>query len=80
MGRPVGALMCIPPMDGEPALHVALLRDIAKRNNLLLTSMGMTADFETAIRFGATHARIGPAVFGARSKAGGAQTIPQGAP
>ena len=72
--------MCIPPMDGEPALHVALLRDIAERNNLPLTSMGMTADFETAIRFGATHVRIGPAVFGARSKAGGAQTIPQGAP
>jgi pyridoxal phosphate enzyme (YggS family) len=73
---PVEGLMCIPPMDEEPALHFALLREIAKRNDLPLLSMGMTADFETAIRFGATHVRIGTAVFGARPKAGDAHLIP----
>ena len=67
--------MCIPPMDEEPALHFALLREIAKRNDLPLLSMGMTADFETAIRFGATHVRIGTAIFGTRSTAGDAQPI-----
>ncbi len=72
--------MCIPPMDEEPALHFALLGEIAKHNGLPLLSMGMTADFETAIRFGATHVRIGTAIFGARSKAGDAQPIPQRAP
>jgi uncharacterized pyridoxal phosphate-containing UPF0001 family protein len=76
---PVEGLMCIPPMDEEPALHFALLREIAKRNGLRLLSMGMTADFGTAIRFGATHLRIGTAVFGARPKAG-TQPMPQGAP
>ncbi len=73
---PVEGLMCIPPMDEEPALHFALLREIAKRNGLPLLSMGMTADFETAIRFGATHVRIGTAVFGARPKAGDAHPVP----
>ncbi len=75
LALPVEGLMCIPPMDEEPALHFALLREIAKRNGLPLLSMGMTADFETAIRFGATHVRIGTAVFGTRSKAGDAQPI-----
>jgi PLP dependent protein len=59
-------LMCIPPEHEEPALHFALLREIAKRNGLPILSMGMSADFETAIRFGATHVRVGTAIFGAR--------------
>jgi hypothetical protein len=75
LALPVDGLMCIPPMDEEPALHFALLREIAKRNGLPLLSMGMTADFETAIRFGATHVRIGTAIFGTRSTAGDAQPI-----
>ncbi len=79
MDLPVEGLMYIPPMDEEPALHFPLPREIAKRNGLRLLSMGITADFETAIRFGATHVRIGTAVFGARPKAG-AQPMPQGAP
>jgi uncharacterized pyridoxal phosphate-containing UPF0001 family protein len=58
--------MCIPPVDEEPALHFALLREIARRNGLKALSMGMSADFETAIRFGATHVRIGSAIFGSR--------------
>ena len=53
----------------EPALHFALLREIAKRNGLAVLSMGMSADFETAIRFGATHVRVGTAIFGARRAA-----------
>ena len=73
LALPVEGLMCIPPMDEEPALHFALLREIAKRHGLPLLSMGMTADFETAIRFGATHVRIGTAIFGTRSTAGDAQ-------
>ncbi len=62
----VEGLMCIPPIDEEPALHFALLRDIARRVGLMRLSMGMTADFETAIRFGATHVRLGTAIFGPR--------------
>ena len=58
--------MCIPPEHEEPALHFALLREIAKRNDVPILSMGMSADFETAIRFGATHVRVGTAIFGAR--------------
>jgi uncharacterized pyridoxal phosphate-containing UPF0001 family protein len=58
--------MCIPPENEEPALHFALLREIARRNGLDILSMGMSADFETAIRFGATHVRVGTAIFGAR--------------
>jgi pyridoxal phosphate enzyme (YggS family) len=73
---PVEGLMCIPPIDEEPALHFALLREIARRNGLPLLSMGMTADFETAIRFGATHVRIGTGVFGPRSKPDDAQPAP----
>jgi pyridoxal phosphate enzyme (YggS family) len=63
---PIVGLMCIPPADDEPALHFALLAEIARRNGLGALSMGMTADFETAIRLGATHVRIGTAIFGAR--------------
>ena len=69
---PIIGLMCIPPEHEEPALHFALLREIAKRNHLDKLSMGMSADFETAIRFGATHVRVGTAVFGARRVAAAA--------
>jgi|SRR5579864_1684391 len=62
----IAGLMCIPPADEEPALHFALLREIARRNGLSQLSMGMSADYETAIRFGATHVRVGTAIFGAR--------------
>ena len=63
---PVVGLMCIPPEHEEPSLHFALLREIARRNGLDRLSMGMSADFETAIRFSATHVRVGTAIFGAR--------------
>jgi len=66
LGLAIEGLMCIPPEHEEPALHFALLREIAKRNGLPILSMGMSADFETAIRFGATHVRVGTAIFGAR--------------
>jgi pyridoxal phosphate enzyme (YggS family) len=72
LGLPVVGLMCIPPEHEEPALHFALLREIAKRNGLDQLSMGMSADFETAIRFGATHLRVGTAIFGARRIPAGA--------
>jgi hypothetical protein len=65
-GLVVEGLMCIPPADDEPAPHFALLREIARRNGLTALSMGMSGDFETAIRFGATHVRVGSAIFGAR--------------
>jgi PLP dependent protein len=64
---PIIGLMCVPPLDEEPAPHFALLREIARRNDLQVLSMGMSADFEKAIRFGATHVRVGTAIFGARS-------------
>jgi pyridoxal phosphate enzyme (YggS family) len=64
---PVEGLMCIPPLDEEPALHFALLREIARRNGLAVLSMGMSADFEIAVAFGATHVRVGTAIFGPRS-------------
>ncbi len=68
-GLTVEGLMCIPPSD-EPAFpHFALLKKIADRNGLSKISMGMSADFETAIRFGATSVRVGSAVFGSRTKA-----------
>jgi len=60
--------MCVPPLDEEPALHFALLREIALRTGLALLSMGMSADFEKAIRFGATHVRVGTAIFGTRGE------------
>jgi pyridoxal phosphate enzyme (YggS family) len=63
---PVVGLMCIPPVDEEPALHFALLAKMARRNGLDRLSMGMSADYETAVRTGATHVRVGSALFGAR--------------
>jgi len=63
---PIVGLMCIPPLDEEPALHFALLAKMAARNGLAKISMGMSADYETAIRLGATHVRVGTALFGAR--------------
>ncbi len=66
LGLPIEGLMCVPPHGEEPSLHFALLREIARRHALPILSMGMSADFETAIRFGATHVRVGTAIFGAR--------------
>jgi len=66
LGLPVEGLMCIPPVDEEPSLHFALLAKIAARNGLGGLSMGMSSDFERAIAQGATHVRIGSAIFGAR--------------
>ena len=63
---PITGLMCIPPVDEEPALHFALLAKMAARNGLAAVSMGMSADYETAIRLGATHVRVGTALFGHR--------------
>ncbi|MDH3665852.1 MAG: YggS family pyridoxal phosphate-dependent enzyme [Paracoccaceae bacterium] len=68
LGLPLEGLMCIPPLDEEPAPHFALLKKVAIRNGLPGLSMGMSADFETAIAFGATVVRIGSAVFGARAQ------------
>ena len=67
---PVQGLMCIPPVDEQAVLHFALLKKIADRNGLAGLSMGMSADFESAINFGATHIRVGSAVFGARQPQG----------
>jgi PLP dependent protein len=58
--------MCIPPADEPPSPHFALLVKIAGRNSLKLLSMGMSADFEAAIQLGATHVRVGSAIFGTR--------------
>ncbi|SHF11466.1 hypothetical protein SAMN05444339_103323 [Loktanella atrilutea] len=63
---PVVGLMCIPPADADPAPHFAMLRDIAARNGLSGLSMGMSSDFEAAIAAGATHVRVGSAIFGER--------------
>lgn len=63
---PLAGLMCIPPLEEEPAMHFALLADIAARHGLSGLSMGMSGDFETAVRHGATHVRVGSALFGAR--------------
>ncbi len=65
-GLAVEGLMCIPPADEEPAMHFALLAKIAARNGLAGLSMGMSHDYETAVRFGATSVRVGSAIFGAR--------------
>ena len=62
----VTGLMCIPPVGDEPGMHFALLAKIAKRHNIKNLSMGMSADYETAIHFGATHVRVGTAIFGPR--------------
>ena len=66
MDLPLKGLMCIPPVDEEPSLHFALLGKISARNGLSELSMGMSADYETALRLGATHIRVGSAIFGAR--------------
>jgi PLP dependent protein len=67
-GLKISGLMCIPPLDEAPAPHFALSAKIARRNGLKFLSMGMSADFATAIAFGATHVRIGTAIFGQRPK------------
>ena len=66
---PIKGLMCIPPVDEEASLHFALLAKIAERNGLKGLSMGMSGDFEKAIALGATHIRVGSAIFGARNYA-----------
>ena len=66
-GLTIAGLMCIPPADEAPAPHFALTAKIAARNGLKLLSMGMSADFATAIAFGATHVRVGTAIFGERN-------------
>ena len=63
----IDGLMCIPPLDEEPALHFALLGKLARENGLANLSMGMSGDFEQAIALGATHVRVGSALFGART-------------
>jgi pyridoxal phosphate enzyme (YggS family) len=65
-GLPIAGLMCIPPVDDAPAPHFALTAKIAARNGLKQLSMGMSADFAIAIQFGATHVRVGSAIFGHR--------------
>lgn len=65
-GLQISGLMCIPPVEDPPAPHFALTAKIAARNGLKLLSMGMSADFETAIQLGATHVRVGSAIFGHR--------------
>jgi hypothetical protein len=65
-GAALAGLMCIPPLDADPAPHFAWLADCAARHSLKIVSMGMSADYETAIACGATHVRIGTAVFGSR--------------
>jgi PLP dependent protein len=65
-GLPISGLMCIPPVDDAPAPHFALTAKIAARNGLEKLSMGMSADFAIAIQFGATHIRVGSAIFGHR--------------
>jgi pyridoxal phosphate enzyme (YggS family) len=67
-GLTVAGLMCIPPFEEAPAPHFALAAKIAARNGLSLLSMGMSADFAAAIAFGATHVRVGTAIFGGRQK------------
>jgi pyridoxal phosphate enzyme (YggS family) len=65
-GLEISGLMCIPPLAEAPAPHFALTAKIAQRNGLKLLSMGMSADFALAVRFGATHVRVGSAIFGTR--------------
>lgn len=66
---PVVGLMCIPPADEEPSLHFALLRKIAERNGVAGLSMGMSGDYQRAVAMGASHVRVGAAIFGAREYA-----------
>jgi PLP dependent protein len=65
-GLEIAGLMCIPPANEPPAPHFALTAKIARRNDLKLISMGMSADFQTAVELGATHVRVGTAIFGER--------------
>ena len=65
-GLAISGLMCIPPIDEEAALHFGFLNSLASRNKLTSLSMGMSGDFEEAIKFGATHIRVGSALFGSR--------------
>ncbi len=67
LGLPLVGLMCIPPAEDDPAPHFAMLADMAARNGLSGLSMGMSGDFETAIAMGATHVRVGSAIFGERA-------------
>ena len=66
-GLEISGLMCIPPLEEAPAPHFALTAKIARRNGLKLLSMGMSADYAIAVQFGATHVRVGSAIFGERS-------------
>ena len=66
VGLPITGLMCIPPIDEEAAIHFGFLNTLASRNNLTGLSMGMSSDYAEAIRFGATHIRVGSALFGSR--------------
>jgi pyridoxal phosphate enzyme (YggS family) len=66
LGLDIAGLMCIPPLDEEPAVHFAFLAKLAGELDVRGLSMGMSADFETAIAFGATHVRVGSEIFGAR--------------
>ena len=68
---PIKGLMCIPPVHEEASLHFALLKNISENCGLECLSMGMSADFEKAISFGATHIRVGSAIFGERVKSPG---------
>jgi len=68
-GLNIEGLMCIPPVDQDPTPHFLLLQSLAKRNGLNVLSMGMSGDFETAIACGATHVRVGSALFGERKTA-----------
>jgi uncharacterized pyridoxal phosphate-containing UPF0001 family protein len=65
----VAGLMCIPPVDEEPAIHFAFLEKLAAENGFEELSMGMSDDYETAVSFGATQVRVGSAIFGSRPKA-----------
>ncbi len=68
IGLEIEGLMCIPPVEDEPRKHFALLAELAHANGLKTLSMGMSADFETAIALGATHVRVGSAIFGTRPR------------
>ncbi len=68
-GLAIEGLMCIPPAEDPPSPHFALLNTMAKRNGLTVLSMGMSADFDAAIQLGATHVRVGSAIFGTRPRA-----------
>lgn len=71
LGLDLRGLMCIPPVDEEPAPHFALLAEMARRHGLPVVSMGMSSDYEIAVRLGATHVRVGSAIFGERTYATG---------